>query len=60
VAAGVVLAGAALLTPQSISAQARVIELLADKDPKRSERVMKAMLQMRKIDIAALKRAYEG
>jgi predicted 3-demethylubiquinone-9 3-methyltransferase (glyoxalase superfamily) len=35
-------------------------ELLADKDPKRSERVMKAMLQMRKIDIAALKRAYEG
>ena len=35
-------------------------ELLADKDPKRSERVMKAMLQMSKIDIAALKRAYEG
>jgi predicted 3-demethylubiquinone-9 3-methyltransferase (glyoxalase superfamily) len=35
-------------------------ELLADKDPKKSERVMKAMLQMSKIDIAALKRAYEG
>ncbi len=35
-------------------------EMLADKDPARSQRVMRAMLQMDKIDIAALKRAYEG
>jgi predicted 3-demethylubiquinone-9 3-methyltransferase (glyoxalase superfamily) len=32
-------------------------ELLADKDPKKAQRVMRAMLQMKKIDIAALKRA---
>ena len=32
-------------------------ELLSDKDPGRSGRAMQAMLQMRKIDIAALKRA---
>ena len=32
-------------------------ELLADKDPKKAQRVMQAMLQMKKIDIAALKRA---
>lgn len=34
-------------------------EMLTDKDREKAERVMKAMLQMRKIDIAALKRAYE-
>lgn len=33
-------------------------ELLSDPDPERSQRVMKAMLQMKKIDIAALQRAY--
>jgi predicted 3-demethylubiquinone-9 3-methyltransferase (glyoxalase superfamily) len=32
-------------------------ELLADKDHKKAQQVMKAMLQMKKIDIAALKRA---
>ncbi len=32
-------------------------ELLADKDQKKAQRVMQAMLQMKKIDIAALKRA---
>jgi len=32
-------------------------ELLADKDHKKAQRVMQAMLQMKKIDIAALKRA---
>jgi predicted 3-demethylubiquinone-9 3-methyltransferase (glyoxalase superfamily) len=37
-----------------------LIELLQDKDPQRSKRVMQAMFQMKKIDIAALKRAYEG
>ena len=35
-------------------------ELLRDKDPAKSQRVMKAMLQMDKIDIAALKRASAG
>ena len=32
-------------------------ELLADKDQKKAQRVMQAILQMKKIDIAALKRA---
>lgn len=34
-------------------------EMLQDKDPKKSERVMKAMLQMKKIDIQGLRQAYE-
>ncbi len=34
-------------------------EMLQDKDPERSSRVMKAMLKMVKLDIAALKEAYE-
>ena len=34
-------------------------EMMADKDPERSNRVMKAMLQMTKIDIAALRHAYD-
>lgn len=37
-----------------------LIELLKDEDKEKSGRVMQAMLQMRKIDIAALKRAYAG
>ena len=35
-------------------------ELLQDKDPEKSKRVMNAMLQMDKIDIKSLKQAYEG
>jgi predicted 3-demethylubiquinone-9 3-methyltransferase (glyoxalase superfamily) len=35
-------------------------ELIGDKDPVKSQRVMKAMLQMEKIDISALKKAYDG
>jgi predicted 3-demethylubiquinone-9 3-methyltransferase (glyoxalase superfamily) len=35
-------------------------KLLGDKDPEKSRRVMKAMLQMNKIEIEPLKRAYEG
>jgi len=35
-----------------------LIEMLQDKDPRKSERVMKAMLQMKKIDIEKLKAAY--
>jgi predicted 3-demethylubiquinone-9 3-methyltransferase (glyoxalase superfamily) len=34
-------------------------EMLNDSDPKKAERVMKAMLQMKKIDINGLKQAYE-
>ena len=33
---------------------------LADKDPVKSERVMRAMMQMVKIDIEGLKKAYDG
>jgi predicted 3-demethylubiquinone-9 3-methyltransferase (glyoxalase superfamily) len=36
-----------------------LFKLLHDSDPKKSKRVMDAMLQMRKIDIAGLQRAYE-
>jgi predicted 3-demethylubiquinone-9 3-methyltransferase (glyoxalase superfamily) len=33
---------------------------MSDPDPKKSQSVMKAMLQMDKIDIAGLKRAHEN
>jgi len=36
-----------------------LIELLSDPDPAKAGRVMQAMMQMTKIDIAALQRAYE-
>jgi predicted 3-demethylubiquinone-9 3-methyltransferase (glyoxalase superfamily) len=36
-----------------------LIDMLNDKDAKKAERVMKAMMQMQKIDIEALKEAYE-
>ena len=36
-----------------------LIEMLRDKDPVRAQRVMKAMFQMKKIDIAGLKAAYD-
>jgi predicted 3-demethylubiquinone-9 3-methyltransferase (glyoxalase superfamily) len=35
-------------------------EMLRDKDPGKSDRVMKSMLQMKKLDIEELKRAYKG
>jgi predicted 3-demethylubiquinone-9 3-methyltransferase (glyoxalase superfamily) len=35
-------------------------EMMMDKDPKKSERVMQAMLQMKKIDIEGLRKAYTG
>ena len=34
-------------------------ELMEDKDPAKAQRVMQAMLQVKKIDIPTLKRAYE-
>jgi predicted 3-demethylubiquinone-9 3-methyltransferase (glyoxalase superfamily) len=39
---------------------ARMVEMMADKDPARSKRVTDAMLQMIKLDIAALEEAYRG
>jgi predicted 3-demethylubiquinone-9 3-methyltransferase (glyoxalase superfamily) len=35
-------------------------EMLQDKDTKKSQRVMKALLQMHKLDVDALVKAYEG
>jgi predicted 3-demethylubiquinone-9 3-methyltransferase (glyoxalase superfamily) len=37
-----------------------LMEFLGDKDPQKSQRVMKAMMKMMKIDVEGLKRAYEG
>jgi predicted 3-demethylubiquinone-9 3-methyltransferase (glyoxalase superfamily) len=37
-----------------------MIELLQDKDPAKSQRVMQAMMQMTKIDIAGLQRAHRA
>jgi predicted 3-demethylubiquinone-9 3-methyltransferase (glyoxalase superfamily) len=37
-----------------------LIDMLHDKDSEKAERVMKAMLQMKKIDIKTLKDAYAG
>jgi predicted 3-demethylubiquinone-9 3-methyltransferase (glyoxalase superfamily) len=37
-----------------------LIDMLHDKDSAKSERVMKAMLQMQKIDVEKLKAAYAG
>jgi predicted 3-demethylubiquinone-9 3-methyltransferase (glyoxalase superfamily) len=34
-------------------------KMLQDRDAKKSQRVMKALLQMRKLDIMTLKQAYE-
>jgi predicted 3-demethylubiquinone-9 3-methyltransferase (glyoxalase superfamily) len=38
----------------------RLLELIADPDPGRARRAMEAMLQMRKIDIAAIERAADS
>src|SRR5438876_239473 len=35
-------------------------KMMQDKDPKKVERVTKALLQMKKLDLNALKRAFEG
>jgi predicted 3-demethylubiquinone-9 3-methyltransferase (glyoxalase superfamily) len=37
-----------------------LVKMLQDKDSNKSERVMKAMLQMQKLDISTLKKAYQG
>jgi predicted 3-demethylubiquinone-9 3-methyltransferase (glyoxalase superfamily) len=36
------------------------IELVQDKDPVKVDRVMKAMMKMKKLDLAALEKAYRG
>jgi predicted 3-demethylubiquinone-9 3-methyltransferase (glyoxalase superfamily) len=38
----------------------KLLPMLQDKDPRRSGRVMEAMLQMKKIDLAALEKAYNS
>jgi predicted 3-demethylubiquinone-9 3-methyltransferase (glyoxalase superfamily) len=37
-----------------------LIDMLQDKDPKKAERVMNAMLEMQKIEIPKLQAAYDG
>jgi predicted 3-demethylubiquinone-9 3-methyltransferase (glyoxalase superfamily) len=37
-----------------------LVQMISDPDPKKSKRVMEAMLKMKKLDIAALKKAYDG
>jgi len=37
-----------------------LVELVTDPDPAKSQRAFQAMLQMKKLDIAALQRAYAG
>ena len=37
-----------------------LFEMMTDKDPKKADRVMSAMMEMKKLDIAGLERAYEG
>jgi predicted 3-demethylubiquinone-9 3-methyltransferase (glyoxalase superfamily) len=37
-----------------------MIEMLSDRDKEKRSRAMEAMLQMKKLDIAALRQAYEG
>jgi predicted 3-demethylubiquinone-9 3-methyltransferase (glyoxalase superfamily) len=37
-----------------------LVQMIGDPDPKKAKRVMDAMMKMKKIDIAALKKAYEG
>jgi predicted 3-demethylubiquinone-9 3-methyltransferase (glyoxalase superfamily) len=37
-----------------------IAEMMQDKNPEKSDRVMRAILQMKKLDIQALKQAYDG
>lgn len=39
---------------------AALLKMMADTDTVKSDRVMKALLQMKKLDLAALRRAYDG
>ena len=37
-----------------------LVEMLQDQDPAKAQRVMSTMMEMEKIDVASLKRAYDG
>ena len=39
---------------------AALLEMLQDKDPEKSKRTMAAMLKMKKLDVDALRKAYDG
>jgi predicted 3-demethylubiquinone-9 3-methyltransferase (glyoxalase superfamily) len=39
---------------------AAMADMMQDKDPEKSRRVMEAMFKMKKLDLAILRRAYEG
>lgn len=39
---------------------AELFDMISDPDPARCDRTMKALLQMKKLDLAALRRAYDG
>jgi predicted 3-demethylubiquinone-9 3-methyltransferase (glyoxalase superfamily) len=39
---------------------AKIREWMEDKDPARSQRVMHAVMEMKKLDMAAMQRAYDG
>jgi len=41
-------------------APSHIGRLMSDKDPEKRDRVMAAVMKMKKLDIAALKKAYEG
>ncbi|WHX98383.1 hypothetical protein [Neobacillus sp. DY30] len=45
---------------QAQNIPADLSEMVSDPDSEKSERVMKAMLKMKKMDIKTLKEAYEG
>ena len=38
----------------------QLTQMLQDKDPKKADRVMKSMMQMKKLDIKELRQAYDG
>jgi predicted 3-demethylubiquinone-9 3-methyltransferase (glyoxalase superfamily) len=38
----------------------QLLQMIADKDPQKADRTMKAMMKMQKLDIKILKQAYEG
>ena len=45
---------------QGVIVPTALAKMVSDPDPAKSQRVMKAMLEMIKIDLPTLKRAYDG
>jgi predicted 3-demethylubiquinone-9 3-methyltransferase (glyoxalase superfamily) len=56
---GTVMAATFQLEGQELIIPTLLPKLLSDKDPKKTSRVMKAMLQMKKIDSKKLQQAYD-